>query len=213
MSRESKNQLAVPSTKERIQARENETRQEAAEGEMLAETDQGEPAEGERIPHPPGADEPEARQHDVIRWQAYDHVYYEKGADWYWILGIVVVTLSAIALLLNNVLFFILILLAGFTVALYGSKHPDIIEYEVSRRGIAEGNKLYPYATLDCFWIDESGPQALLLVAPQKTFGSDLAIPLEGVKIGELADFLEEHIPEEAIERPWTQKLIELVGL
>lgn len=154
----------------------------------------------------------EAREHKIT-WRAPEYVFQEKGSDWYWILGIIVATLAILALLMNNVLFMVFTLLAGITLALYGSRKPEIYDFEVNTKGVRVNNKLFPYFTLDYFWIDESGPQTVLILESKHAMMQHIIIPIEGVRSDELRMFLEAFLPEEYIERSWPHQLMERLGL
>jgi hypothetical protein len=147
-----------------------------------------------------------------FNWMAHEYVYYEKSSNWYWILGIVTITLVIIAFLLNNLLFAIFILLAGGTLVLYGSKKPEILQFSATTTGVKVKNFLYPYQTLDFFWIDETGLEPILILEPKKRVSNQILIPLGDTEPQALREFLDAYIPEDYIERTWAQKIMEEVG-
>lgn len=149
---------------------------------------------------------------DKIIWFAPEFVYRDKSTDWYWIMGIGIVTLVVIAFLLQSILFGLFSLVAGGAVMLYGSKKPDTATFEVNERGVQTKDMLYPYPTLDFFWIDEEGEATLLIIEAKKTTAQHIILPVQGVSSNELRDFLLDHLREEHIERPWSEQLMERLG-
>ena len=185
-------------TKKRPAAEES-----SAESQAPQTQDSAKPA-----PAPPRGGEARRKLH----WRAAEYVFFEKNADWYWILGIIVVSLIFIAFLLGNFLFAIFTALAGFTIAVLSIREPETLDYEVNESGVKVAGDLYPYSTLDFFWIDEDGPVTVLIVESKKVTMRHIVIPLENINSNDLRIFLEEYIPEEFIERPFSQRLMERVG-
>jgi len=66
---------------------------------------------------------------EKIEWQAPEYEFHEKRPDWFWTLGIITLALFLSAVLLHSFLFGFLILLAGFSLALFGARKPNIVFY------------------------------------------------------------------------------------
>ena len=49
-----------------------------------------------------------------LSWQAHEYHHTEKTSDWYWIVGIVTVSLALICIIYNNIILGILILVSSF---------------------------------------------------------------------------------------------------
>jgi len=148
-----------------------------------------------------------------ITWEAYEHNGAEKGSDWFWILGIITLTVTVSAILLGNTLFGILIFIAGLVTALHATQPPRLIAYAVTQRGLRIDDTLYPYSTLEAFYIDEEdemGPQ--LLVKSEKMFMPMLILPIPEDHIDEIEDILAPRLPEEHLEEPFVGKFLEYVG-
>lgn len=154
----------------------------------------------------------ESYQEESITWQAPEYVYHEKSTNWYWILGIIALTAIIIGFLLSNILFSIFSLIAGLAVALFSAKKPEVFEYQVNEQGLRINNKLYPYPTLDIFWVDDETGDTILIAESKKPLVPQIVIPVEGIPSAELRDFLRDYLPEEYIERPWAQVIMERIG-
>lgn len=149
-----------------------------------------------------------------IIWEAYEHHHFERGSEWFWVLGILTVTGSLAAILLGNSLLGILIALGGALVALLGTRGPKIISYAVTQRGLRIDEMLYPYTTLECFCITEEshlGPQ--LLVKSEKMFMPLLILPLPEDLQDEIEAIIAERLPEQHLEEPFAHKVLEFFNI
>ncbi|MFT5849759.1 MAG: hypothetical protein ACI9H6_000575 [Patiriisocius sp.] len=154
-----------------------------------------------------------SEQARTISWEAYEHHHTEKGSDWYWVLGIITVAITITAILLGNMLFGILIFIAGLVTALHATRDPKVVPFAVTQRGLRIDDKLYPYSTLESFYIDEEdpiGPQ--LLCKSEKLFMPLLVLPLPEEYVEEIEDILASRLPEEYTEEPLAHKLLEFFG-
>ena len=150
-----------------------------------------------------------------ITWEAPEHHHVrEKGSDWYWILGIMVIAVFVVAVLLNNILFGILILLAASVVTLVSFREVRVIPFAVTTRGIRIDDKLFPYSTLESFYIDEDnlpGPQ--LLVKSKHYFMPLLIMPIPKNCSDGIEDIIETRLIEEHLEEPLANKIFEWFGV
>lgn len=147
-------------------------------------------------------------------WSAEEYRHREKTPDWFWALGILAVSTAVTALLFNNVLLALLILVGGFTLALYGARRPRKVSFRVDRRGVAVGDRLYPFGTLESYWLaDEGHPEeALLIVRSKKLFMPYLVLPVPHAIAHDLARDLKEHLKNEELHEPISRRLMEFLG-
>ena len=154
--------------------------------------------------------EPKVR---VVAWEAPEHHHVEKNGDWFWVLWIAAFTGAAIAFFFDNLLLSILILIATSIMALIANREPEIISYAVTTRGIRVDDKLYPYSTLDAFYIDEDSPRgAELLVRSKKLFMHMIVMPIPPEHMEDIEDILEVKLPEEQMEEPVAARILEIFG-
>jgi len=59
-----------------------------------------------------------------ITWEAPEHHHIEKGNDWFFALAIIVLSFVIMAILFNNVLFALLLGLAGGALGVSAAKRP-----------------------------------------------------------------------------------------
>lgn len=147
---------------------------------------------------------------DKISWQALEYHFTEKSQDWYWALGIVAVAIAIASILYDNILFAVLILVGAFALAIYAGRRPEIITVETNKKGVVVNDTLYPFASLESFWVEENDNK--LLLKSKKTLMPLIAIPLGDTNPKNLRSFLLELLTEEEHHEPASQKLMEHLG-
>lgn len=154
--------------------------------------------------------EPTARE---ISWEAPEHHHVEKGNDWFFALAIIVVALVVTAILFNNVLFALLLGIAGGVLGVAAAKKPNIVPFSVSVRGIKIEGILHPFASLSSYHIDEEDPRGpQLLVKAEKLLMPLIVLPIPVDYIDDIEEILRDKLPEEELEEPFLLKVLELFG-
>jgi hypothetical protein len=149
-----------------------------------------------------------------LRWSAYEHEHLERGSDWFWALGIVAVCAALLSILFHNVLFAILILIAATTIAMQARRAPDIVEFELSNRGIRVDGTMHRFEDIIAFWVeDHDVERPLLLVDTTKFMSPNLIIPIEDIDPHTVREFLRERIEERPMKEPVAHKILEFFGL
>jgi len=148
-----------------------------------------------------------------ITWEAPEHHHIEKGNDWFFALAILIVAMVIVAILFGNVLFALLLGLAGGALAVSAAKQPSIVSFAVTLRGIKVADNLYPYGTLDSYHIDEENPRGpQLLIKSDRKLMPLIVMPLPEDHIDDIDDILKEKLEEEHLEEPLFMKILELFG-
>jgi hypothetical protein len=94
----------------------------------------------------------------LMEWEAPEYAHYEKSVDWYWWTGLFSVVLLGIAIWQESFLFGVLVFVGWFTVILHASKHPRIINFAITDKGILVENRVYLWHELKSFWIFYNPP-------------------------------------------------------
>ena len=148
-----------------------------------------------------------------VTWEAPEHHHVEKGNDWFFALAIIVAAMVVVSILFNDVLFALLIGLAGGALAVSAAKRPSIIPFAVTIRGVRIDDELYPYATLESYAIDEDDPRGpQLLLKAKRRFMPLMVLPIPPDYVDEIEAILKEKLVEEELEEPFFMKLLELFG-
>ena len=150
----------------------------------------------------------------TFSWEAPEYTHREKKPDWFWALGIIGISGTVAALIFNNVLLALLVLVGTFTVALYAARHPSHVRFTVGERGITVDNRLYPYGTLDAYWLDDQGHPDIvkLIIRSKKLFMPYLIIPAEHTIAHELNRYLTTRLKSEEMNEPLAEKILNLFG-
>ncbi len=149
---------------------------------------------------------------EKITWSALEYEYKEKGKDWYFALGIITISASVASFLLDNILFSLLILISGLTVAMYGARKPKILKIELTERGVFVNKSLHPFNTLKSFWIEENEDKPKILFEFKKTFLPYVVIPIKDGDIINIRGFVSEFLQEEELHEPFAQKIMDYLG-
>ena len=151
----------------------------------------------------------------TLRWSAYEHEHIERGADWYWALGVASVSIALASILLHDLLFAVLILVAAATLALLSRTPPDIAQFELSDRGLRINGRLHRFEEIISFWVDEDHHKGrpLLLIDTVKFMTPNLIIPLEDIDHDLVRAFLQERCEEVPMKEPLSHKIFEFLNL
>lgn len=151
----------------------------------------------------------------TISWQAHEYFHQEKSSDWFWGLGIIAITAAVLAIILGNTLFALVILLFAFAASLQAHRQPKLVTFELTSRGIVIDHMLYPYSTLEAFWIVDQHikkPEPKILIKSKRFLFSYIHMPVEGVDIDDVRDYLLMYLKEEELEESFLEKLLEYFG-
>ncbi|NQV87966.1 MAG: hypothetical protein HQ402_00225 [Parcubacteria group bacterium] len=154
----------------------------------------------------------EMSEENFLRWEAHEYFHMEKTADWYWAVGIISVSIASVAIILNNVIFGILVILGAFTLSVFASKRPDLAQIELNEKGIILHKYYYLYSSLESFWVEENDNHPKILIKSQKTFLPLIIIPLGEANSQEVRNFLLNHLKEKEYMEPLLTKFMEYLG-
>ena len=149
---------------------------------------------------------------DKVTWNAHQYIHTDKTADWYWIVGIITITITVVSIILNNIIFGILILIASFTLSLSASKKPKVVDIYADKNGIGVGKIFYPYANLDSFWVEDRDAHPRIILKSQKVFMPYIPILLDDMNPQTVRNFLLQHLREEEHIEPFLEKLLIYFG-
>jgi len=133
-----------------------------------------------------------------ISWKAHEYEHKKNSTDWFWGVGVIAVAFAIIAVIYGNILFAIFILLGAFTLIMYAVRKPKEVDFEINRRGVVVEGTLYPYTTIESFWIRESERDRKLVLQSEKILMPHIVIPLsDEIDYEFLHEFLLEFLEEE----------------
>lgn len=149
----------------------------------------------------------------MVSWEAPEHNHIEKTNNWYWILIIITISGFITSLIFNNILLGVLFLISCSVMILVSIRKPHTIPFAVTLRGVRVDEKLYPYSTLESFYIDEENPHdPQLLIRSKHTFMPLIIFSLPEEILDDAHDIISTRLPEEHLEEPFAHKLMEFFG-
>lgn len=148
-----------------------------------------------------------------LSWRTVEYIHTDKTSDWYWIVGIITISIAVIAIILNNIIFAILVIVSSFTLSLFASRKPDVVPVVIDNLGVTFGKTHYPYLHLDSFWIETRDNLPRLLLKSKKLFMPYIVIHLEDeVGPNEIRAMLVNHLTEEEHTEPLMEKVLIYFG-
>ncbi|MEQ1500278.1 MAG: hypothetical protein ABL917_02825 [Parcubacteria group bacterium] len=149
---------------------------------------------------------------EKISWQTHEYHHTEKTSDWYWIVGIVTVSIAIIAIILNNIIFALLIIVSSITLSLFASKKPEIIDVNIDNSGITINKTRYPYSHLDSFWVELTHFRPRIILKSKKLLMPYIVIFIEEVEPEEIRSVLSSKLEEVEHHEPFLEKLLIYLG-
>jgi len=154
-----------------------------------------------------------------IYWETPEYYHETKDSDWFWIVGIISLSIIFLSFIYGNILLAILIFIGTINIFLHANKEPAIREITISEKGIRIDKTFYPYLTLESFWIEIHEHEdfkdfqiARLLIKSKKLLVPLIVIPIEYENLDELREFLSIFLEEVEHREPLVHKISEYFG-
>jgi len=94
-----------------------------------------------------------------ITWQAESHKQHLRSPAWYVIFGLVALCLIIFGIWSKSVTTVATFITVIFVVIVITSQKPRMLNYKVTKTGIAVGETVYPYKVIKTFWINYRPPE------------------------------------------------------
>lgn len=148
----------------------------------------------------------------VISWSAPSHIYVEKKPDWFWAVGIITLAVAVTSFLFGDFITGIFVIVAALALVIHASKPAHTVSYEINDRGIMFDDTLYPFVTLDSFWIPHDELPPKLLVKSRKLFMPLIVIYIDDVDPENVRQVLLRYIAETEHHEPFLKHIMEWLG-
>jgi hypothetical protein len=148
----------------------------------------------------------------LITWKGPSRPFRKKDRSFYTTVATLIILVSMIALLLNQLLLIGALFAIGFVVYVLNFIPPEDIEHKISTQGITSGEEFFHWDELDSFWLGEKEGHKILYVLTNIRFPALLLLVLDGVDEETIkricASFLPFHeIPPKTIMDKWSEGL------
>lgn len=152
----------------------------------------------------------------LYEWYGKEYVFEEKGADWYWALGIIALAGFVACILFNDLLLALVILAAACALALTAAKHPRTHHFMIFDTGVGIDNSLYRYQDMVDFsvleYLDETLPPALS-IKTSRILAPHILIPIIDHDPIEIYEYISNHLPEGMHEHSLIDRLASMLKL
>ncbi len=150
------------------------------------------------------------------QWEGTEYAFEEKGADWYWALGVIAVAGVIASILFNNIILALVILAAGGTLALQAARGLGTHQFSITDSGVAVDQTFYPYEDMLHFcvleYIDPTWPPSLS-IKTKKILAPHLLIPIVGHDPVEIYEFFAERVEEGKHDESIIDRIIDMFRL
>lgn len=147
-------------------------------------------------------------------WTTTEYEHRKKSADWYWALGLIIITGSVISFIRGNLLFGFFIILGGILIGILSTKKPDPVSVEITDEIISINKLIIKFTEIESFWMYRNpfGTRKLIFKT-RKNFNTIISIPIsEDISTSELRSFLSEKLEEKELKETFTDLLLERIG-
>ncbi|MGM0482620.1 MAG: hypothetical protein ACQEP6_02005 [Patescibacteria group bacterium] len=152
------------------------------------------------------------RGETIVKWETREHPFRKKPGGWYSSVMIIGTALAVASIILGDIIFAILIIIAMFALLLASSVPPKEIEASVTEKGVVIGSYFYQYENLKSFWINKIDDPPRLLLKSEKKLSPLIGVEIMNINEEEVRGHLKEKLKEEEMYEPVLQKIMEYIG-
>ena len=149
---------------------------------------------------------------EKIEWSALEYEEKERSVDWFWALGIIVVAGSITSLIYGNYFFAILLILSGILLGFFAIKKPEMVSYELNKKGLKIKTRLFPYESMKSFFV-QTTLKPMLFVKSSRMFMPILSMPIEDNLAEDIRSLLlSNNVQEEEMKEGPSERIMERLG-
>ena len=148
-----------------------------------------------------------------LEWSALEYEEKERGNDWFWALGVIVVASSVASFIYGNYFFGLFLIIGGILLGFFAIKKPDLVFYELNGQGLKIRNRLFPYENIKSFWVKSEGEKPTLFIKSERLFMPIISMPIVPGHAEEIKNFmLLNNVPEEEMKEHVSEKIMDSLG-
>jgi len=150
---------------------------------------------------------------EKLEWSALEYEEKERGNDWFWALGVIIVASAITSFIYSNYFFGLFLIIGGILLAVFAIKKPDLVFYELNEKGLKIKNRLYPYENIKSFWVQKNETKSTLFIKSERLFMPIISMPIEQNFAGEIRNLmLENNVLEEEMKEHVSEKIMDSLG-
>lgn len=142
------------------------------------------------------------RGETFFSWEFPEYIKYKRTKWWYLGAGLLGGLLIIYAIVAENFLFALIIVMVGIIIFLYEAKEPLVVKFKITEDGLELGENFFMWKEIKNFWVIYEPPKIKNLYVDFKNiFRPRISVPLIGqspIKIREkLLEYIDEDIEKE----------------
>ncbi len=158
-----------------------------------------------------------SKDETVFSWEVDEYIERVRSNDWFWTVGLIVLTGIIISIIMKNFVFAIFLLVATGTLSVFIFRKPARLLVTIDNRGVQVEHTFYPYKEIKQFWVEpeEGGQNGIRQVffLTSKTVVPEISIEItDDVDADALRSYLLRKIPEGEIKESLAHQVMESLG-
>jgi hypothetical protein len=156
-------------------------------------------------------DEPEASQpaHDIVNWDAKEHLTHQRGSLWFIVLIVVALGLLALSIFIfKSYTFAALIVVSVIALLVYVMRPPRDIHYSLSSKGLQIDNTLHDFDQYKAFGVLKDESLFSLVLIPKKHFAAATTVYFPENQGEEIVDMFGAYLPMQEVKLDTIDKII-----
>lgn len=149
---------------------------------------------------------------DSFSWSTPEYIGKERTPDWFWGVGLGALLAAALSIYFNNYLFAVFIVIATASLFLFTVRTPEHITYVINENGLQINDLLYPFSSLQSFWVEERMRVPKILFTSKKFFLPHIVVIIDEYNPDDIRKFLAERLPQVEQHEPLLQLIAERLG-
>ena len=148
-----------------------------------------------------------------LEWTALEYEEKERGNDWFWALGVIILASAITSFIYTNYFFGLFLIIGGILLGTFAVKKPDLVFYELNEKGLKIRNRLFPYTNIKSFWIKKDLEKSTLFIKSERLFMPIISMPINQNSAEEIKNFmLSENVSEEEMKEHVSEKIMDSLG-
>ncbi len=149
---------------------------------------------------------------EKLTWSELEYEDRERSRDWFWALGIIVVTSSVASIIFGDYFFAALLILSGVLLGFFAIRKPEMVEYELNGDGLKIANNIHLYKDIKSFWV-QTKDKPLLFIHSDRIFMPVMVVPIQWNMAEDIHSImLSQNILEKEMKEHPSEKIMEFLG-
>lgn len=148
-----------------------------------------------------------------LEWSALEYEEKERGNDWFWALGVIILASAITSFIYANYFFGLFLIIGGILLGTFAVKKPDLVFYELNEKGLKIRNRLYSYNNIKAFWVKREIEKSILFIKSERVFMPIISMPIDLNHTEEIEHImLSKNVPEEEMKEHVSEKIMDFLG-